>query len=989
MCGLVLEDGMNKFSLTDKTRETGVTFGRLLSQLLRVETVPASLGNWAASTDLNTDQAYLCTLCVSHIDQLDVFQQKVNEIQSSILKIFTQNRNLHLETNGNLETESESDRENKNEQVTPKKRGRKPKIKESKIVTLMYQSPLKKVADLQTMTQRDLLGPSATHCPVVGEEEGEDLVQKLRVLSGIEIKRVNTETGEESDAALEIRGLGAIEIKKIGAEAKEKKKRKPYKKRTPKIEKLATTQISPEKFENACEELQNELEPQSAPLQNVDASVQDRPSTPPLPGSARPVPPSLPAAPLVRPGVGRGSAGRGRPPGIAARGRGGPRGPGIRPLFRPSPPKSKKSLFELSQNKRRVSPNSRPPNGAGTVGPPSTPTPPVTPAATQLGYTQYVPKLETSRKLPVAGQATTASFCVTSSAADSSVDITPAVPAAPASLPQSALSPIHFQVPGLQVTSTPLAALSPASTPSTNLNIPSLLESIGAIAPQKSLTPKPPQTPQPSQTSQPSQTPQPSQSPQTPQPSQTPQAPQPSQPPQTPETSQPPQTQPSLTAAEVKQKKAYRKLVGKIQSVHPDMTTAEAEQGIFAVRAANNGKLTGMSMQEIIAKVRASVMAQDELTLIKNELSNPNSSTEENVKEPLHSISVQQSHLFEIKCKFCSRLFKSASETATRKVYEIHIKDHENETRDIYEKEKFSGTDGTDDAEIAEPEYHEEEKENVPDERFAEIAEHEYHEEEKENVPDERSNPILDLSSGIQQETEMESLKNDISEGSTTPQNLVSVHQAPEIKSDTQIKSADSEEIKKAIDAETQEPAKEEKMQPEITEDKTVEEYEPEPQPAKLIYSAEQYSNSVTVKKKSLFELSQKRKMAAALNSVNTEKLTVESQQIEKKETNLRTQITEQKKMSEPKTEEIISNLRGLSGIEVTKLCTEPGEEKFKSLETAEKVKNPEMLNPDPVRSEISYCKLCQKQFKNAKAYGLHQNTEHAAEKEFEKISFI
>ena len=41
----------------------------------------------------------------------------------------------------------------------------------------------------------------------------------------------------------------------------------------------------------------------------------------------------------------------------------------------------------------------------------------------------------------------------------------------------------------------------------------------------------------------------------------------------------------------------------------------------------------------------------------------------------------------------------------------------------------------------------------------------------------------------------------------------------------------------------------------------------------------------------------------------------------------------------------------------------------------------------DPVRSEISYCKICLKQFKNSKLYGIHQNTEHAAEKEFEKIS--
>ena len=48
---------------------------------------------------------------------------------------------------------------------------------------------------------------------------------------------------------------------------------------------------------------------------------------------------------------------------------------------------------------------------------------------------------------------------------------------------------------------------------------------------------------------------------------------------------------------------------------------------------------------------------------------------------------VDPSTLYEIKCKFCSRLFKSSSETATKKVYEIHIQEHEKETRNIFEKE--------------------------------------------------------------------------------------------------------------------------------------------------------------------------------------------------------------------------------------------------------------------------------------------------------------
>ena len=48
--------------------------------------------------------------------------------------------------------------------------------------------------------------------------------------------------------------------------------------------------------------------------------------------------------------------------------------------------------------------------------------------------------------------------------------------------------------------------------------------------------------------------------------------------------------------------------MARIQGVHPELTSDEALRGIVRVRAANMGTLTGMSMAEIIAKVRDSVI---------------------------------------------------------------------------------------------------------------------------------------------------------------------------------------------------------------------------------------------------------------------------------------------------------------------------------------------------------------------------------------------
>lgn len=159
--------------------------------------------------------------------------------------------------------------------------------------------------------------------------------------------------------------------------------------------------------------------------------------------------------------------------------------------------------------------------------------------------------------------------------------------------------------------------------------------------------------------------------------------------------------------AEVKEKKAYKKLISKIQAVHPDMSHEEAMRGIVALRASNNGTLTGMSMQEIITKVRENVRGESKFPM-ETETQATNSPAppvgelfEKIVNDALAPAppapqseifltptkTVDPATLYEIKCKFCSRLFKSSSETATKKVYEIHIQEHEKETRSIFDKQ--------------------------------------------------------------------------------------------------------------------------------------------------------------------------------------------------------------------------------------------------------------------------------------------------------------
>ena len=107
------------------------------------------------------------------------------------------------------------------------------------------------------------------------------------------------------------------------------------------------------------------------------------------------------------------------------------------------------------------------------------------------------------------------------------------------------------------------------------------------------------------------------------------------------------------------------------------------------MRAAQRGTLTGLTMTEIIAKVRDSVL---QTTATSSEPIG--AEFEEMVNAPLEdepsSIPSIASapppfKTFELKCQFCSRVFKSTNEIATRKVYDIHMHEHDVENKHIYE----------------------------------------------------------------------------------------------------------------------------------------------------------------------------------------------------------------------------------------------------------------------------------------------------------------
>merc|ERR1711915_1052447 len=227
LCGLMFDEESNKFAMTDKTRETGQTFADLLFGLLHEETLPPSLVEHAKAVDL--DSGNICTLCVSHVDQLDVFQQKVTDIKTSIISIFiqkTRNESLNHGDTDPAESHDEigfkptklipTPKKETPKKETPKKKGKKEKI--GKIVTLVYQSPLKRVKDLETMSDKEISKMTETiikYTPrqaknnktvkdddIETEKENSkpdsELAEKLSVLSGIEIKKINKDDGDES-----------------------------------------------------------------------------------------------------------------------------------------------------------------------------------------------------------------------------------------------------------------------------------------------------------------------------------------------------------------------------------------------------------------------------------------------------------------------------------------------------------------------------------------------------------------------------------------------------------------------------------------------------------------------------------------------------------------------------------------------------------------------------------------------------------------------
>ena len=493
--------------MTEKTRETGQTFADMLYGLFQDQSLPSSLAEKAKSIEL--DDGFLCTLCVSYVDQMDVFQKKLSEIRSSILDVFIQKtKKMEAGNQVNRKAQLNSTQSDQKEEVkVPKKRGRPPKPKTEKISTLSYQTPLKKTENTE------LTGGEISPPPLGPEDNTEDLSQKLSVLSGIEIKRVNTETGEESEALL---GAG--------------RKNSPPKKKIP-------SSADSLGFTEACETLEDELTLATPIRANI-----------PFRGR-------------------RVTSSRGRGQG---RGRGTPTpSPG---LVRPTPPppaRSKKSLFELSQEKRRSS--------------------------SQLGR------------------------------------VTPVTPQTP-----------QYIVNGIQLSSSPINSVSKADSPlySVAVTPPVLNSSSANISANVSANVSP-------------------------------------------------------TPEQLKQKRAYRKLVARIQGVHPDLSTDEALQGILAVRDSNAGTLTGMSMQDIISRVREAVLqlpAASSLETAEPPIGEefekmvhaPLKDSETGVMEPtVHQ--TDQIQIFEMKCQFCSRTFKSSSDEATKKVYEIHLKEHEEENRNLYD----------------------------------------------------------------------------------------------------------------------------------------------------------------------------------------------------------------------------------------------------------------------------------------------------------------
>jgi len=503
LCGLRFDDTSRIMKMNEKTRESNRSFGDILHIFFKEETFPDIGKNQME----DTESGLLCTMCVSYIEQMDVFQNKLAEVKESIWGVIT--RKIQVDTVIDLRSDAEKEENSEDKpSPSPSKRGRPRK------------SPVNCVKEVLSSVKFT----TSNKKEVPSLNDTEEIANKLKVLSGIEIKRINTETGEEIDA----RQL----VKKV---------------RSPPKKKMVDLHVSEALFENACEALESELVDDPDPVSNEES--QDKDSQPEQ---------------LLQP---REQSIRGR-----GRGRGQGRGRGRPPLHQPpsaalvAPPvlqRSRKSLFETSQERRR--------SGTPLVSP------------------------QTSSLSPGAQYTL------------SDVSLTPSTSS---TLPQH--NPTLYSVPVIpSFQDAAPAASTPVKADADNL-------------------------------------------------------------------------------AELSQKKAYRKLVARIRGVHPELGPDETLRGIVNVRAAHQGTLTGMSMTEIITKVRDSVLETAAASSVDSmdefeRMVNAPLLDKKPPTEPTPSFAPAPYKTFELKCQFCSRVFKSTNEIATKKVYDIHMHEHEVENKNIYE----------------------------------------------------------------------------------------------------------------------------------------------------------------------------------------------------------------------------------------------------------------------------------------------------------------
>ena len=189
LCGLRFEEISRNMKMSEKTRETNQAFGDILQRFFNEENIPDTVKNLFKKVEL--ESGLLCILCVSYIEQMDVFQNKLAEVKDSIISVINGNK---------ADVEMKSDRgedDNIEDRPASKKRGRPPKLASD-------FTPMKKASSSERVVSPKKFDVGGT----------EDLAQKLQVLSGIEIKRINTETGEEVDARLELEVKNA-EIKTL------------------------------------------------------------------------------------------------------------------------------------------------------------------------------------------------------------------------------------------------------------------------------------------------------------------------------------------------------------------------------------------------------------------------------------------------------------------------------------------------------------------------------------------------------------------------------------------------------------------------------------------------------------------------------------------------------------------------------------------------------------------------------------------------------